>query len=145
MLLLEDLHHHARMAPVAEQHLARVVEVRVGVVALPHLLDRQVEDLGREPLSAVRSTGVSLELEAGGKRCLGDLELLGGRLRGREPVLELVAGPGERAREPVLGVAHIQAKISVAAASAPTARARRAGPRTGAGARAASAAADRRA
>ncbi len=49
LLLLEDLHHDARVALVVEQHLARVVEVRVGVVALPHLLDREVEDLGREP------------------------------------------------------------------------------------------------
>ena len=51
--LLEDLHHHARAAVVADQDLARVVEVRVGVVALPHLLDRELEDLGRKPLTAL--------------------------------------------------------------------------------------------
>src|SRR4051794_14757366 len=56
-------------------------------------------------LVRVRCTGVSLELEARGKGRLGDLELLGGRLSGGEPVLELVARPGQRAREPVLGMA----------------------------------------
>ena len=49
-VLLEDLHDDARMAPVLEQRVARVVEVGVGVVAGPHLLDRQVEDLGLEAL-----------------------------------------------------------------------------------------------
>ena len=49
-VLLEDLHHDARMSAVLEQRGARVVEVGVGVVAGPHLLDRQVEDLGLEAL-----------------------------------------------------------------------------------------------
>src|SRR5579884_2818850 len=40
-----------------------------------------------------------LELEARGQRRLGDLELLGARLRGREAVLELVARLGQRTRE----------------------------------------------
>ena len=50
LVALEDLHHDARAAAVAEERLARVVEVRVGVVALPHLLDREVEDLRRQPV-----------------------------------------------------------------------------------------------
>src|SRR5205814_956646 len=45
------------------------------------------------------------QLQAGGERGLGDLELLGGRLLGRQPVLQLVARLGERAREAVLRVA----------------------------------------
>jgi hypothetical protein len=44
-LLLEHLHHDARAVTVRLQHALREVEVRVGVVALPQLLDRQVEDL----------------------------------------------------------------------------------------------------
>ena len=48
VLLLEDLHDHARVPPVPEQRLAGVVEVDVRVVALPHLLDRELEDLRRE-------------------------------------------------------------------------------------------------
>ena len=106
MVLLEDLHDDPRMATVGEQRRARVVEVRVGVVALPHLLDREVEDLRREPLPTSGSRTAMLELEAGGQGRLGDLELLGGRLRGRDPVLELVAGLRERLRERVVGVAH---------------------------------------
>ena len=46
-----------------------------------------------------------LELQAGGERRLGDLELLRGRLGGGEPVLQLVAGPRERARERLVRVA----------------------------------------
>ncbi len=53
VLLLERLHVNLRPAPVVEQHLAREVEVDVGVVALPHLLDREVEDLRWEALLPV--------------------------------------------------------------------------------------------
>ena len=49
---LEDLHHDARVATVGEQRRAGVVEVRVGVVALPHLLDGKIEHIGVEPLAA---------------------------------------------------------------------------------------------
>src|SRR5262249_48426275 len=49
IVLLEDLHHHARPTAIRQQRLARMVEVRVGVVALPHLLDRELEDLRRQP------------------------------------------------------------------------------------------------
>src|SRR5215211_5092677 len=54
MLLLEDLHDDARVAAVLEQRRARVVEVGVGVVAGAHLLDREVEDLRREPPGPLR-------------------------------------------------------------------------------------------
>jgi hypothetical protein len=50
--LLEDLHHHTGTAAVVEQRRARVVEVRVAVVAVAHLLDGEVEDLGVEPRPA---------------------------------------------------------------------------------------------
>ena len=50
MALLEDLHHDARPAAIFEQRRPGVIEVRVGVVALPHLLDGELEDLGRQPL-----------------------------------------------------------------------------------------------
>src|SRR5947199_6161189 len=46
-----------------------------------------------------------LKLEASRERGLRDLELLRGRLLGGEPVLQLVAGPGEGAGEPVLRIA----------------------------------------
>src|SRR5439155_19744934 len=45
-----------------------------------------------------------LELETRGESSLRDLELLRGRLRRRQAVLELVAGPGESLGEPMLGV-----------------------------------------
>ena len=48
---LEDLHQHARMAPVGEKRRAGVVEVRVRVVAAGHPLGRKVEDLRREPFA----------------------------------------------------------------------------------------------
>src|SRR5207253_5605207 len=44
-------------------------------------------------------------LEARTQSRLGDLELLGRRLRGRDPVLKLVPRPAERPRERVVGVA----------------------------------------
>jgi hypothetical protein len=47
LVLLEDLHDHARVAAVSEQRLLRAIEIGVGVVALPHLLDGEVEDLRR--------------------------------------------------------------------------------------------------
>jgi hypothetical protein len=39
--------------------------------------------------------GAGLELQAGLQRRLGDLELFGVGLGGRDPVLELMTGPGE--------------------------------------------------
>ena len=46
LMPLEDLHQHARVILVELEHLLREHEVRVRVVALAHLLDREVEDLG---------------------------------------------------------------------------------------------------
>src|SRR5688500_20375927 len=46
------------------------------------------------------------ELQAGGEGGLGDLELLGSRLGGRETVLNLVTRPGESLRHRVVGVTH---------------------------------------
>src|SRR5207302_8091166 len=51
LLLLEHLHDDARAATVGAQRLAGVVEVRIGVVAGAHLVDREVEHLGIETLS----------------------------------------------------------------------------------------------
>src|SRR6266700_134686 len=48
-VLLEDLHDDTWPAAVLEQRRPRVVEVRVGVVTLPHLLDGELEDLRRQP------------------------------------------------------------------------------------------------
>jgi hypothetical protein len=48
--LLEHLHHDARMATIPKQRRACMVEIRIGVVALAHLLDGQIEHFGRKPL-----------------------------------------------------------------------------------------------
>ena len=48
--------------------------------------------------------GAGFELEAGLQRRLGDLELCGVGLGGRDPVLELVTGPGERPGDRMVGV-----------------------------------------
>ena len=80
--------------PSARSVVARVVEVRVGVVALAHLLDREVEDLRWEPFARAlldRHGSGLLELEARGERCLGDLDLLRRRLGRREAMLQLVS------------------------------------------------------
>src|SRR5579862_2081858 len=64
---------------------------------------------GRSKISGFSRVRVSvrtvLELEARGERGLGDLELLGRRLCGREPMLELVARLRQRLRHGVAGVA----------------------------------------
>ena len=86
--------------PSLEQRLTCVVEVRVGVPAGAHLLDRQVERLRGEPLP-VASARAMLELEARGKCGLGDLQLLGRRLRGGQSVLQLVPRLRERLRHEV--------------------------------------------
>ena len=51
VVLLEHLHDDARVSAVVVERRSCVVEVRVGVVPAAHLLDRQVEDLGWEPLA----------------------------------------------------------------------------------------------
>src|SRR5262249_24309544 len=58
--------------------------------------------IGTRPLRLQRSR---LQLETRGERGLGDLQLLGRRLGGREPVLELVARPGQRPRQGMLRMA----------------------------------------
>jgi hypothetical protein len=42
---LKNLHAHDGMVAVAFEDLARTVEVRVGIIPLAHLFDRQIEDL----------------------------------------------------------------------------------------------------
>src|SRR3954469_15338342 len=50
LLLLEDLHEHARVAVLGEEELAREVEVLVGVVAVADPVDRKAEDGGFQAL-----------------------------------------------------------------------------------------------
>src|SRR5438874_5661415 len=52
---LEHLHQHLRVLPVALEHLAAHREVGVAVVAGPHLLDGELEGVGRQPLPPLRS------------------------------------------------------------------------------------------
>ena len=60
LLALEDLHDDPRMAAVVEQRGAGVVEVRVAVVAVSHLLDREVEDRRVETRPRGRRVGVTV-------------------------------------------------------------------------------------
>jgi hypothetical protein len=53
VLLLEDLHEHARTVALELEQVARQVEVLVGVIALAHALDRQPERLGGQARHAV--------------------------------------------------------------------------------------------
>ena len=53
MVALEQLHQDAGAAPVVEERDAGVVEVRVAVVAVAHLLERQVEGVRVEPLPTI--------------------------------------------------------------------------------------------
>ena len=96
-LALEDLHHDPRVPAVCEQGRPRVVEVRVGVVPLAHLLDRELEDLRVEPLSAL-SGRHSRARDRRRERPPRPRAARGGIGR-REALLQLGAGTGERARE----------------------------------------------
>src|SRR5439155_273693 len=49
--LLEQLHDDARVPTVLQQGRSRVLEVRVGVVALARLLDGEIENLGGQPVA----------------------------------------------------------------------------------------------
>ena len=139
LLALEDLHHDARPPAVGEQRVARVVEVRVGVVALAHLLDREVEDLRREPLSRPFASSPSSPAPD--------------RLRARPRRPRAARATARRSRSGACsswpgrasafasgwpGCRVIQPKTSTAAPTAATEPAMRAGPRTDLGARAAS-------
>src|SRR4029079_15245786 len=57
LVLLEDLHDDAGPTPVREQRVAGMIEVGVRVVALPHLLDGEVEDLRWEALPPLLRCG----------------------------------------------------------------------------------------
>ena len=139
---LEDLHQDARVAAVGEQRRARVVEVRVGVVALPHLLDGEVEDVGVEALAAharrcadASRPRRSSAVEAGGERRPRRPRAAPPTARPSRRVCR--SWPGRaRARETGWsGCRPIQPKISTAAPTAPTAPSARAAGRAEAGAR----------
>ena len=84
-VLLEHLHDDAGPAPVREQRVARVVEVGVRVPARRHLLDREDRrPPGRDGAWAASESPCPLELQARVERGLGDLDLLGRRLGGRD-------------------------------------------------------------
>src|SRR5439155_13085936 len=51
VLLLEHLHDNPGTSPVPQKGRARMLEIRVGVVPLTHLLHREVEDLRRQPFA----------------------------------------------------------------------------------------------
>ena len=129
---------HPRVAAVGEQRGARVVEVRVRVVALPHLLDGQVEDLGREPLYARRRWSRAIVVRRRGSRAPGRRRARPGRPRAAAASARRSrsgAGTRGRARRATRatgwsGWRAIQPKISVAAATLRAAAAARAGPRS---------------
>ena len=116
------------MAPVREQRLAGVVEVDVGVVALPHLLDREVEDLRWEaPLPRLEG-----HLQADSRRrhsaraafatssCSGEGSAVTSRCCSSWPGRASARANGWRS------LATIQEKTSTAAATEPTPAASRA-------------------
>ena len=73
-LLLEHLHQHARVVPVDLQDALGEVEVRVRVVALPDLVDGQVEDLRGQPRAGRHVRGGS-RAKAGGRVVPGRRDL----------------------------------------------------------------------
>ena len=124
VLLLEDLHDDARAPLVAQQRVARVVEVRVGVPAGAHLLDRQVEDLGLEPSSGrlrhVRARGRRRVLPRRPRAAPASARPWRSGAAARAPASRAPARRGCR------GLRVIQPKISVDAATAPICAAARA-------------------
>ena len=139
---LEDLHQDARVAAVGEQRRAGVVEVRVGVVALPHLLDGKVEHVWVEPLAARRTVRSRRPLRPRGRRRAPPR-----RPRAARPTAPpsrcASAGRGRDAREHARAAARGGGPSSRRSRprrpSAPTAPSARAAGRAEAGARAASA------
>jgi hypothetical protein len=97
LMALEQLHQHARPASVVQERGARVVEVRVAVVAIAHLLDRKVEDLGveaRAPLAGRREGHRAYASSAARQAAIAasaTSSWAAGRLAGRDPALELGA------------------------------------------------------
>ena len=139
LLLLEDLHDDPRVPPVREQRLAGEVEVDVGVVALPHLLDREVEDLRWEALPPpVRlhrhSSGDSrrrhsARAASATSSCSGEGSAVTSRCCSSWP------GRASARASGCFSLATIQEKTSTAAATAPTAAPARASGRMLFGAR----------
>ena len=139
---LEDLHHDARVAAVGEQRRAGVVEVRVGVVALPHLLDGKVEHVRVEPLAAHLEAWCHAGSSASRQAVSAASATSSWAADGSAVEMRVCRmWPGRaRARESgCSGWRSIQPKISTAALIAPTAPSALAAGRAEAGARAASA------
>src|SRR5439155_17693793 len=63
--LAADLHEHAGRMAVRAQHLARALEVFVGVETLPDFVDRQTEQSRVETLTAARHRAGRGKREAG--------------------------------------------------------------------------------
>src|SRR5207247_10054023 len=118
VVLLEDLHEHARAMPLGLQERLRVVEVSVGVIALADLVRGEAEHVGREALagrsdrhewSLGRATG------SGRWRALGAQDLVHGgpadlklalvRLARADRALELIARAPQCPGQPGLRVA----------------------------------------
>jgi hypothetical protein len=125
VLALEELHHDAG-AGVVEERGARVVEVRVAVVAVAHLLDREVEDRGsrrsRADAGVTASSRRRSALEARAERRLGDLELLVGGLARRQRRWSSVPGVASARRQRAVRVPAHPAEDLDRAPTAPTCR-----------------------
>ena len=107
-----------------QERLARVVEVRVGVVALPHLLDRELEDLGRKAAPSPL-LGRHARPRARGRRRAPPRRPRAARATAR-PSRSGAAARGPASRAPARadgpGGASSSAKTSTAAPTAPIAR-----------------------
>ncbi|GBD46580.1 hypothetical protein HRbin41_01408 [bacterium HR41] len=90
-VLLKHLHRDARVhAALFEQPFGEV-EVRVGVVAVADLLDRQTEDRRIEPLAARRRRAHGAGMLGGASETLGTRQLRQGRARHRQLVARWLA------------------------------------------------------
>src|SRR5262245_22299427 len=139
VLLLEYLHDDPGTPVVVQQRRARMVEISVGVVAVAHLLDRQIEDVGREALARLlpeRHRGYSRSSARQAARaasatssCSGVGSAVARRCWSSWP------GLASALASFLSGLRTIQPKISVEAASATSCAPRRAGVRSSTGAR----------